>query len=34
MMKTNHRSYQDVGRIVAEYVKNPKAVLKRVNEAS
>jgi len=34
MMKNNYRSYEDVGRIVSEYIKNPKGVLKRVNEAS
>lgn len=32
MMEKNYRSYKDVGRIVAEYSKNPQAVLKKVKE--
>ncbi|KYK31271.1 MAG: hypothetical protein AYK22_08105 [Thermoplasmatales archaeon SG8-52-3] len=34
MMKNNLRSYEDVGRIVSEYKKDPKAVLNRIDEAS
>jgi flagellar protein FlaI len=30
MMQTNQRSYQDMGRIVAEYNKDPKKVMERV----
>ena len=33
MMKNNLRSYEDVGRIISEYIKNPKALLKKVQEA-
>jgi len=32
MMEKNYRSYKDVGRIVADYSKNPQAVLKKVKE--
>ena len=32
MMEKNYRSYKDVGRIVADYTKNPQAVLKKVKE--
>ena len=32
MMNNNHRSYHDVGKIVSEYVKNPKNVLKMVKD--
>jgi len=32
MMKNNLRSYEDVGRIVTEYIKDPVKVLKRVRE--
>jgi len=32
MMKKNLRSYEEVGRIVSEYTKNPEAVLKKVKE--
>ena len=32
MMKKNLRSYEDVGRIVSEYIKDPQAVLKKVEE--
>lgn len=32
MIKTNERSYQQVGRIVSEYKKNPELVLKRIKE--
>ena len=32
MMKNNLRTYEDVGRIVAEYTKEPENLLKRVNE--
>jgi flagellar protein FlaI len=32
MLKKNLRSYEDVGRIVSEYTKNPTAVLDRVKE--
>jgi flagellar protein FlaI len=32
MMKNKLRTYEDVGRIVSEYVKNPKAVLDKVKE--
>jgi len=34
MIKNNLRSYEDVGRIVSEFKKDPKAVLKRIDEAS
>jgi hypothetical protein len=34
MMKNNLRSYEDVGRIVSEYKKDPKAILNRIDEAS
>jgi flagellar protein FlaI len=34
MMKNNLRSYEDVGKIVSEYKKDPKAVLNRIDEAS
>lgn len=32
MMKNNLRSYQDVGKIVTEYLKNPQTVLKKMKE--
>lgn len=32
MKKKNLRSYEEVGRIVSEYRKEPEAVLKRINE--
>ena len=34
MLKNNLRSYEDVGRIVSEFKKDPKAVLNRIDEAS
>ena len=34
MMKNNLRSYEDVGRIVSEYKKDPKSVINRIDEAS
>ena len=32
MMKSNLRSYEDVGKIVAEYDKDPQSVLKKVKD--
>jgi flagellar protein FlaI len=32
MMKTNLRTYEEVGRIVAQYGKDPKSVLKKIKE--
>ena len=32
MMEKNLRSYEDVGRIVSEYIKDPQAILKKVKE--
>jgi flagellar protein FlaI len=32
MMEKNYRSYKDVGRVVADYTKNPLAVLKIIKE--
>jgi hypothetical protein len=32
MKRKNLRSYEDVGRIVSEYRKDPESVLKKVKE--
>jgi flagellar protein FlaI len=34
MMKNKLRSYEDVGRIISEYKKDPKAIINRIDEAS